>query len=342
MISLLRSFLAAIEGRPLALPFSADEGEILAVARQHRLTPLLSLADLSDAPAALKEAFRRDRLVTTVRNLLLAQVAEECSAAFAADGIPVVLLKGLAYNATIYPDAGVRPTSDVDLLVPAATRQEAFRTLDRRGFEPRAAAPGFDDADYHEVAWRRAAVEVDLHFALAPLVRCQIDYGALWANVRETAIGTARAGTLHPRHAAIFHALHMAIDHFDVPALYLVDFSRLLPTADERDQAEALAREWGCWRPFVTAAALTTAFLPAWAGARTAPTDAAFVGRVVSGYGGRAPVPRREQLVRKLLNFDTRRAAMRYLVVQGRRNIRELFERHVRRRSARERLALER
>jgi hypothetical protein len=54
------------------------------------------------------------------------------------------------------------------------------------------------------------------------------------------------------------------------------------------------------------------------------------------------PIPRRVQLVRKLAHFDRRRDAIRYLAVQGRRNIRELFERHVRRRSARERLALER
>ena len=35
------------------------------------------------------------------------------------------------------------------------------------------------------------------------------------------------------------------------------------------------------------------------------------------------------------MHFDTRRDALRYLAVQGRRNVRELFERHVRRRSAR-------
>jgi hypothetical protein len=245
MISLLRSLLAAIEGRPFALPSDADAGKVLSVARQHRLTPLLSLADLGAAPASLKEAFRRDRVITTARSMLLTHAAEECAAAFGGDGTVVVLLKGLAYNATIYPQVGVRPTSDVDLLLPATARRAAFRALDNLGFEPRAAAPGFDDADYHEVAWTRGGVEVDLHFALAPLVRCRIDYGDLWANVRETSLGSARAATLDPRHAAIFHALHMAIDHFDVPALYLVDFSRLVPTVDERDRAEALARAWG-------------------------------------------------------------------------------------------------
>jgi len=342
MVSLLRLLLAAVDRRPQALPDGADATEVLALARRHRLSALLALVDLPGAPASLSDTFRRDRLLTTARNLIFGQVAEECARAFAAADVPAVLLKGLAYNATIYPEAGVRPTRDVDLLVPDAARRRAFAVLDRLGFEPRAAAPGFDDADYHEVAWTRKGAEVDLHLALAPLARCRIDYGTVWANVRDAAIGGARVGVLDPQHAAIFHALHMAIDHFDVPALYLVDFRRLLQAAGARAPIEALARAWGCWRPFATAVALLTAFLP---GAEEpgggAPVDA-FSRRVVRDYGTSERVPRPEQLVRKLSHFDTGSAALRYLVVQGRRNVREVIERRVRRRSARERLALER
>lgn len=340
MISLLRSLLAAITGRPQAQPAGADE--VLALARRHRLSPLLSLADLSGWDAPLAATLRRDRLLTVARHLQLAQVAEECAEALTVAAVPVVLLKGLAYNMTIYDEAGVRPTSDVDLLVPDAARRTAFETLDRLGFEPRAAAPGFDDADYHEVAWTRNGVEVDLHLLLAPLARCQIDYRDLWGSTRDATLGRARVATLHPRHAAIFHALHMAIDHFDVPALYLVDFGRLLQAAGERAPVEALARAWGCWRPFATAVALASAFLPAGMEPSDPARVAAFSRRVVSGYGAPERVPRPEQLVRKLMHFDTGRDALRYLAVQGRRNVRELFERRVRRRSARQRLAMER
>jgi len=342
MVSLLRLLLAAVDGRPQALPAGVDAAEVLAVARRHRLSPLLSLVDLPAAPPALSGELRRDRVVTTARNMMFAQVAEECARAFAAAGVPVVLLKGLAYSATIYSEAGVRPTSDVDLLVPDGARRTSFEVLDRLGFEPRAAAPGFDDADYHEVAWTRKGVEVDLHLALAPLVRCHIDYPTVWGSVGDIAIGGARVGVLHPQHAVLFHALHMAIDHFDVPALYLVDFGRLLQAAGERAPVEALARAWGCWRPFATAVALASAFLPAGMEPSDPARVAAFSRRVVSGYGAPERVPRPEQLVRKLMHFDTGRDALRYLAVQGRRNVRELFERRVRRRSARQRLAMER
>src|SRR5262245_9339285 len=340
MISLLRSLLVAITGRPQPQP--AGDDEVLALARHHRLSPLLSLADLSGWAPPLAETLRRDRLLTIARNLQLAQAAEECAEALTAAGVPVVLLKGLAYNLTIYDEAGARPTADVDVLVPDAARRTAFATLDRLGFEPRAAAAGFDDADYHEVAWSRSGVDIDLHLLLAPLARCHIDYRDLWGSTRDATIGRARVATLRPRHAAIFHALHMSIDHFDVPAVYLVDLSRLVRNADEHEQAEALARAWGCWRPFATAGALTASFLPDWEGARRASPVPAFSARLVGRYGSLERVPRREQLVRKMMHFDTPPDAVRYLAVQARRNVREIYERRVRRRSPRQRLALER
>jgi hypothetical protein len=342
MGSLLRLLLAAVGGPAQALPIGVDADEVLAVARRHRLSPLLSLVDLSGAPASLSDAFRRDRLITTARNLMFEQVAAECARAFATAGVRVVLLKGLAYNVTIYPEPGVRPTSDVDLLVPEAARRTAFTVMDRLGFEPRAAAPGFDDADYHEVAWTRNGIEVDLHLALAPLARCRIDYANVWSGVRDVAISGAEAAALHPQHAAIFHALHMAIDHFDVPGVYLVDFDRLLRAAGDRAPVEALARTWGCWRPFATAVALTATFLPAVGEPVNTSPVAAFSRWVVSNYGGRERLPRPEQLVRKVMHFDRGSDALRYLAVQGRRNLRELFERRVRRRTARQRLALQR
>lgn len=341
MSSLLRALLAATEGQPAAAIAGLDPGQVLEVARHHRLSPLLSTVAVPGIDPALAGELRRDRLITTGRNLLLEQTAEQVTLALAADAVAVVLLKGLAYNATIYSVAGVRPTSDVDLLVPEASRRTAFSVMDKLGFEPRAAAPGFDDADYHEVAWTRQGVEVDLHFALAPLVRCHIDYHDVWAKVRDVRIGKTGAATLDRRHAAVFHALHMAIDHFDVPAMYLVDFCRLLPTADDVGAAEGIARAWGVWRPFATATALATEFMTTWA-APPPPAPPPFSARVIRGYGALTPVPRREQLLRKLGHFDTRADAVRYLAVQGRRNVRELFERRVRRRTARQRLALER
>jgi len=254
--------------------------------------------------------------------------------------VRTIVLKGLAYQQTLYATAGARPTSDIDLLVPNEQRRAAFGVLDRLGFEPRAAAPGFDDPDYHEVAWRGRSVEIDLHLGLAPFARCAIDYDAVWKEARPLRLGGTDALELAPAHAAIFHALHMAIDHFGMPAIYLVDLARLLPDGPAVETAVGTARAWRCYQPLATALALAREFLPLWAGGWPAPPAGRMARRIVAGYGTTAPLPRPEQLLRKVAHFDSIRDAIRYLAVQSRRNVRERWERTTRRRSARERLAL--
>jgi hypothetical protein len=341
----LVALLAALEDPSRAAELAPEDPVLIAVARHHRLSPLLSATCAESLPRALAETFRRDRLVTTARNMILGQVAEECARAFGDAGIRTIVLKGLDYESRLYRMHGVRPTSDVDLLVPDEHRRAAFATLDRLGFEPRAAAPGFDDPDYHEVAWTRRGVEVDLHMALAPLARCRIDYGAVWTEAVPFRLGQTDAWVLAPTHAAIFHALHMAIDHFAVPAIYLVDLARLLPRAEDLAAAEETARRWHCGRPLATAVTLAAAFLPRWAIGKSISTTASYpaafiVSRVVGGYGATAPLPRAEQLLRKLAHFDTATDAFRYVAVQSRRNLEEQIERSIRKRSPRARLAL--
>jgi hypothetical protein len=242
--ALLAQLLSAIERSGAAAAIAAEPNALLALARRHRLTPLLAAQASSALPPQVAESCRKDRVLTAARNLALAEVAEQCAAALVAAGVPVIVLKGLAYDATLYPSPGLRPTSDIDMLVPLAQRRAAFATLDALGFEPRAAAPGFDEPDYHEVAWSRAGAEVDLHMGLAPFVRCAIDYDEIWAQAPALALRRTTVRMLAPVHAAVFHALHMAIDHFGVPALYLLDLARLLPTAGAIAEADALARRW--------------------------------------------------------------------------------------------------
>jgi hypothetical protein len=339
--ALLIALLQALEDPERAAALPPDDEALVVVAHHHRLTALLSASAGKRLAPPLAELFRRDRLAVVVRGLLLEQVAGECLRALADAGVRVAVLKGLDYAKRLYSSAGSRATSDIDLLVPGADRRSAFQVLDRLGFEPRAAAPGFDEPDYHEVAWNRAGVEVDLHLALAPLVRCRIDYQAVWAEVETVALGDVSALVLSRTHAAVFHALHMAIDHFDVPAMYLVDLARLLPDEESLRVARTLAESWRCRRPLETAVALTAAFLPRWRGGGTA-SRTPIREKIAARYGSTVPLPRAQQLVRKLAHFDHLTDAFRYVVVQSRRNLREEVERRTRRRSARERLHLPR
>jgi hypothetical protein len=340
---LLGALLGAVERRtPFRRPPGVSDAHLVALARHHRLSPLLSLQDptAGGLSGEVVETFRRDRLATLGRSTLhrhaLAEILAECDAA----AVDVAVLKGIAYDDLLYPEAGTRPASDVDLLVRGPERRRAMEVLTRLGYTPSASAPGFDEPDYHEVSFRRDVVNVDLHLALAPLVRCSIDYPALWAAGMQTwELAGRRTTTLDFVHAALNQALHMAIHHFDVPALYLLDLRRLVarcgrevpggPTAAWA-RLRAAARAWGCERPLATAAALVAAFLPAAEEAAGGPVqpvqprgEAWVTRRVVEGFGGVEPVSRAEQLGRKLLHFDDGLTATRYLWVQGRRILRE-------------------
>lgn len=337
----LMALMAALENPALAAELPSDDPALAALARHHRLTPLLSITCAGTLPTPLAEAFRRDRIVTAARNMLLAQVGEECIQALAAGGVRTIVLKGLDYETRLYRTVGVRPTADVDILVPNEKRRAAFEVLDRLGFEPRAAAPGFDDPDYHEVAWTRAGVEVDLHMALAPFARCSIDYPSVWREAEPFRMGQADAWVLAPTHAAIFQALHMAIDHFDVPAIYLVDLTKLIGRQEDQDLVEREAGVWRCRRPLLTAMALAREFLPVWAEQQAGRPAPWFAANVVTNYGTTKRLRRSDQLVRKLIHFDRGVDAVRYVITQARRNVRELVEKHLRKRSARERLTMD-
>ena len=334
----LVALLAALGDPARAAALSPDDPLLVALARHHRLTPLLSITCSATLQPRLAETFRRDRIITGARNMMLGRVAEECIQAFATVGIQTIVLKGLDYEARLYQAPAARPTADVDLLVPDEHRRLAFEVLDRLGFHPRAAAPGFDDVDYHEVAWTRDAVEVDLHLALAPLVRCRIDYQAIWAESQPFRLGETDTRVLAIPHAIIFHALHMAIDHFYVPAVSLIDLSRLFDRSDDPARLLALADAWRCHRPLSTSIALASALLPraAW---RVELETSSRARRIVSAYGATDPPPRSEQIRRKLAHFDSVAGALRYVATQSRRNLREQLE-HWRGRDARDRLKL--
>ncbi len=309
----------------MGLPSGANDELVLAVARHHRLSPALSTVSDTAISPTLLDVFRRDRLVTLGRGTLLRRALVESVNALAAADVKTVVLKGMAYEALVYPVPGTRPATDIDLLVRRDMRRAAFRVFRSLGFQPAGGAPGFDEPDYHEVSLRKDDVNIDLHFGLAPFVRGAIDYDALWAAIVPLPIDGAPAHALSPPHAALHQALHMAIHHFDVPGLYLLDLARLCAEPQVARQAIWDAQRWRCLRAWETATALAASFVR---GSRAWLVPEGFAAhprgeRVVQSFGGLAALPRPEQLRRKVEHFDTPGDAVRYLAVQGRRVLRE-------------------
>ncbi|GAA4256606.1 nucleotidyltransferase family protein [Dactylosporangium darangshiense] len=60
--------------------------------------------------------------------------ASQATSALAEHGIPVAVLNGLAYDAALYGSRGTRQLTDIDLLVPADTVNDAITVLTKLGY----------------------------------------------------------------------------------------------------------------------------------------------------------------------------------------------------------------
>jgi hypothetical protein len=143
-----------------------------AQAERHGLGPLV-YAHLQAAGAPVPAPVRRQLQGLAARhrhaNRVRARVLRTILDAFEVDGIPSLVLKGGALAHTVYPDPGLRPMSDLDLLVPSRALGRAQRVLAALGFAV-APATGATPAHRHlREATRRVEglrVVVELHHKL--------------------------------------------------------------------------------------------------------------------------------------------------------------------------------
>lgn len=137
------------DGRVASL--GEDEWQAIdAMAAEHRLRPLLHrrltadpVANVPDALAARwADAYRQ----VTLRSLALQHELLSLHDLAQGAGIPYIALKGayLAWHA--YPEPGLRPLRDLDLLVPRDRAMELFRQLLDRGYARSPHYPGDAEA----------------------------------------------------------------------------------------------------------------------------------------------------------------------------------------------------
>ena len=118
-----------------ASPISWDH--VIRTAEVQGIAPLLYYRlkhNPAGIPAAsmrmLKGLYLRHRLLWEVRTSVLGEIVAGCEER----GIAVTLLKGAALAHLLYPEPGLRPSSDIDLLVPEAHIPAACDLLGSMGF----------------------------------------------------------------------------------------------------------------------------------------------------------------------------------------------------------------
>jgi hypothetical protein len=120
----------------------------------------------------LKGLFLRHRHANAVRGCALGEILS----AYQAEGIQALVLKGAALAKLVYPEPGLRPMRDVDLLVSKADAPRAQEVLVELGYDTDPKATGMLPPDHHHmpIAARQIegmTVSVEVHDDIFPDTR---------------------------------------------------------------------------------------------------------------------------------------------------------------------------
>ena len=202
---------AAARGRVEDLLRRVDSAVYTARLAERGLLVLLGSRAIEMAPEAVDELLRARVQAglrqTHLQSLPLEMTLRRAVGALEDRGIPALPLKGTTLADRLYSDVGMRPTTDVDLLVPRAQILEAVGTLMELGY------PAPDDAP-----WTDGLPE--LHYRLegddAAMARVELHWRVHWSEreFSEEALRTATVGQDGLRRAEPAHELALLLLFF--------------------------------------------------------------------------------------------------------------------------------
>jgi len=230
-------------------------GSFVEEAGIHRVAPLAwrRLSDLhSDrVPDHILERLRPHYLRNAFRNALLFRQTAEAAGALSAEGIPVMLLKGIHLARFLYEEPALRSMADIDVMVPRDRIRDADRVLVEMGYGPlpRPDINRFLLHSNHLPPLEKDGGEVvEIHYDIErPNHPFSVDAAALWNRARLTTIDHERVFVPATEHLLITLCLHLAYHHrFGRAALKgLVDIATVIRRGDLDWSAVArTANEW--------------------------------------------------------------------------------------------------
>jgi len=113
-----------------------DWNWITATALEHGVAPLLywNTKGLNGIPTNAVQTLEEDYYVTLLRNNHRLNSLQTVLHAFDQASIPAIVLKGAMLAVVLYPDVGLRPFSDIDILINQAQLEDAETILERLGY----------------------------------------------------------------------------------------------------------------------------------------------------------------------------------------------------------------
>lgn len=235
-------------------PSREEWDRIAKTASLHGLAPLLYTSlkrtnRLGQAPLDCAERLRTEHLHANVGNMLAYRELACILDCFEADRIPVVLLKGSAVALQLYPDPGLRPLKDLDLLIAESQVASVRGLLAGRGYSPLPEMiGGFEERFSTQQAYSRPGpnpAQVDLHWHpfVVGYYRKRIPVDWFWQHTSTIVVEGRVTRALAPEAQFIHLAAHYALHHHTERLIWLYDLALLVAAhRDDMNWDEVLIR----------------------------------------------------------------------------------------------------
>jgi hypothetical protein len=219
---------------------------------------------LSSLPKQVQHFLRAMYFSLRMNNEQILQEVETLSHQFVQAGIPVIALKGICFALTVYPDIGLRPMVDLDLLVPAAKASTAVRIAKSFGYVDAVpeALPGLSGLLDHAVCLKkmtRPFTTLEIHHRLVAeksfTYAVPMDWFWSQTELMEPVSAERKIKHLHmltPTAQVLYASAHAMLQHGgrNTSLRWHYDLDRLMRVYSERIDWDLLVRqaqvfEWG-------------------------------------------------------------------------------------------------
>lgn len=241
-----------------------DWTPLLAQMERERITPILhrTLGSVDVLPTHVLQSTARSYRFTALRNLLMLHALTTCLEKLAAEQIPVIVLKGAALAEVIYENIGLRPMSDVDLLVRPADVDPVRKLLEGLGYTRDRAEthPGALTEHENELSFSlkgQINANMDVHWSLfdSPYYQDHINMQWFWETAELAQIAKTTVLMLGPEAQVIHLCGHLGLHHQAEGLLWWQDIVEVIVFYRERidwDVLLARTREFGLVLPVRT------------------------------------------------------------------------------------------
>jgi hypothetical protein len=250
----------SLAGHPLSITsiswepgYQVDWQRLINHAQNEGLAPLmywvLSKSDrFSTLPDAVRNSLRLSYARTWMNNYQIFKELTTLSKRFRPADIQAVVLKGACFALTIYPDIGLRPMGDLDILVPASKLTAAVEIAGSLGFKKMVpeAAPGLTKLLNAEICLQKTSapsIILEIHHRLGAGSSFNYSVPVEWFWEQTETLDSARSNSglenllmLTPTAQVLFTVAHAMLQHggYLSPLRWFYDLDRLIRVYSQR------------------------------------------------------------------------------------------------------------